>query len=114
MPHETAKSRLEIQRRELVHQLTELGASEAGDLRDDLDFGGAFADAAAATAERTELLGLVDSLKQRLAEVDAALLRVADGTYGRCISCGRDIGAARLENRPESIHCVDCKAAAGG
>lgn len=114
MSNQTAQTRLEEQRVELLHQLAELGASENGDLRDDVDFGGAFADAAAATAERTEVLGLVDSLKQRLAEVDHALKRIAEGGYGRCINCGNEIGAARLEYRPESVHCVDCKAAVGG
>jgi DnaK suppressor protein len=111
MPHETARTRLTEQRVEIVSQLAELGATEDGALTDDMDFGGAFADAAAATAERTELLGIVDSLKQRLVEIDKALQRIADGTYGICANCGKEIGAARLEHRPESIHCVDCKAA---
>ena len=111
MPHDTARTRLTEQRLELVHQLAELGAGEGGDLDDDVDFGEGFADAASTTAERTEVLGLIDSLVKRLAEVDAALARIADGSYGRCISCGKEIGAARLQHRPESVHCVDCKAA---
>jgi DnaK suppressor protein len=41
--------------------------------------------------------------------VDAALVKVEKGTYGRCESCGEDIGAARLEFRPTSRYCVDCK-----
>ena len=114
MINDTATDRLRAQRAEVVHQLSELGAAENGDLRDDMDFGGAFADAAAATAERTEVLGLVESLKVRLEEIDQALRRIADGSYGRCANCGRDIGAARLEYRPESVLCVDCKTAAGG
>ncbi len=44
-----------------------------------------------------------------LDSVDAALAKVADGTYGTCAKCGKEIGAARLEFRPESILCVDCK-----
>lgn len=111
MTHDDAGAKLTTQRRELVHQLSELGATETGDLRDDVDFGEGFADAAAATAERTEVLGLIDSLVKRLAEVDRALGRIADGTYGTCVSCGKEIGAARLEHRPESVLCVDCKAA---
>ncbi len=111
MPNDTAKTRLTEQRVEIVSQLAELGAGENGDLSGSVDFGEGFADAAAATAERTELLGVIDSLVKRLAEVDAALGRIADGTYGRCMSCGKEIGAARLEHRPESVHCIDCKAA---
>lgn len=97
-------------RANLVHQLTELGANEDGTLRDDVDFGEGFADAAAATAKRTEVIGLAESLKTALDDVDAALARLAEGTYGICAECGKEIGAARLEFRPESVYCVDCKA----
>lgn len=111
MPYEKAAERLREEREKVVHQLSELGATEDGDLRDDVDFGEGFADAAAATAERTEVLGLVESLTRALAHVDAALARIEEGTYGTCVECGKPIGDARLEHRPESIHCVDCKTA---
>jgi RNA polymerase-binding protein DksA len=103
------EQKLRDERAKLLHQLSELGANDEGELRDDVDFDEGFADAAAATAERTETIGLVESLKSSLDEVDAALQRVADGDYGQCANCGKDIGAARLEFRPESIYCVDCK-----
>ncbi|MGT2426314.1 TraR/DksA family transcriptional regulator [Amnibacterium kyonggiense] len=45
-------------------------------------------------------------LRQRLAEVDAALRRVADGTYGFCAVCGDPIAAARLEARPTTDRCI--------
>ncbi|HSM02845.1 MAG TPA: TraR/DksA C4-type zinc finger protein [Acidimicrobiia bacterium] len=109
--YDAIETRLREEREQVVHQLSELGAGESGELRDDLDFGEGFADAAAATAERTEVLGLVESLKRSLDEIDQALARIEDGTYGTCANCGKDIGSARLEFRPSSIHCVDCKAA---
>lgn len=105
-----AEQRLREQRANLVHQLGELGADEDGDLRDDVEFGDGFADAAASTAERTEVIGLVESLKGNLDQIDAALARIAEGSYGTCASCGKAIGAERLEFRPESILCVECKA----
>jgi RNA polymerase-binding protein DksA len=108
----TAEEALREERRHLVHQLEELGAAETGDLRSDIDFGGSFADAASVTAERTEVLGLVDSLKSQLDEVDAALRAIEAGTYGTCDNCGTEINPARLEFRPASILCVDCKAKA--
>jgi RNA polymerase-binding protein DksA len=109
--YDAIETRLREEREQVVHKLSELGASESGDLRDDVDFGEGFADAAAATAERTEVLGLVESHKRSLDEIDEALARIAEGTYGTCANCGKDIGTARLEYRPSSIHCVDCKAA---
>ncbi len=104
-----ARRLLEEERAKLVHQLEELGATESGDLRADVDYGESFSDAAAVTAERTERLGLVESLKAMLDDVDGALARIEDGTYGVCTSCGSSISPARLQFRPESAYCVDCK-----
>ncbi|WP_460775436.1 TraR/DksA family transcriptional regulator [Microbacterium sp. GXF7504] len=48
------------------------------------------------------------------AQVEAALARVAVGTYGVCARCGEPIPAARLEARPFATMCVACQAATGG
>jgi len=107
-----AEEALKREREQLIHQLDELGAAETGDLRSDIDFGGSFADAASVTAERTEVLGLIESLKTQLDDVDTALAHVAAGTYGICDNCGSEISADRLEFRPASILCVNCKSKA--
>jgi DnaK suppressor protein len=107
-----AEEHLREARSKLVRQLAELGADETGELRADVEFGDGFADAAAATAERTEVLGLVDSLKKNLDDIDLALRCIEEGRYGLCITCGREIGADRLAFRPESVYCVECKAKA--
>ncbi len=100
---------LEQERATVLHQLHELGAGATGDLSGEIDYGDGFADAGAATAERTETMGIVESLTKRLAEVGAATAKLADGTFGVCSSCGQDIEAARLEFRPTSVMCVSCK-----
>ena len=41
------------------------------------------------------------------AEVDAALARVEEGTYGFCEVCGREIPADRLEARPMATRCIE-------
>lgn len=110
----SAEKALKKEREQLVHQLAELGAGESGDLSSDIDFGGSFADAASVTAERTEVLGLVVSLKGQLDDVDKALAHIEAGTYGICDNCGAGIGADRLEFRPASVLCVDCKNKATG
>jgi len=107
-----AETRLREERTNLVHQLNELGATETGELRSDVDFGEGFADAAAATAKRTEVLGVANTLKTMVENIDRALGRIEAGTYGICRTCGKEIGAARLECRPESTVCVDCKSKA--
>ena len=109
MDTEAAAAVLQEERQKLIRQLGELGANEQGDLTGDLEFGDGFADAAAATAERTEVLGLVDNITTLLSDVDQALQRVAAGTYGICDACGNPIGAERMEFRPTSRYCVECK-----
>lgn len=104
-----ATAALHEERAKLVHQMHELGADESGQLTGDIDYGDAFADAGAATAERTEVLGLVETLKRMLDDVDAALARIDDGTYGICASCGEEIGSDRMAYRPMSRLCVECK-----
>lgn len=104
-----AAAALREEREKLLHQLAELGANENGELTGDMEFGDGFADAAAATAERSEVLGIVENLKRMLADVNRALGKVEDGTYGTCESCGTEIGADRMEFRPTSTLCVECK-----
>jgi len=106
---DNARAALIDERATVVHQLHELGADESGNITGDVDFGDAFADAGAATAERTETIGIVTSLKKRLDDVDRALTKIYDGTFGVCMICGKNIGTARMEFRPTSVRCVDCK-----
>jgi RNA polymerase-binding transcription factor DksA len=37
------------------------------------------------------------------------LQRLDEGTYGRCVDCGQDLSAARLEAKPEAARCVTCQ-----
>ena len=58
--------------------------------------------------ERSQVTSMSRQLEQRLAEVDAALARVAAGPYGTCTACGRPISPARLEARPSAALCITC------
>lgn len=100
---------LEEERVRILRQLAELGSDESGDLTGEMDFGDAFADAGAATAKRTETMGIIVNLKKRLDEVEAAIARVQDGTYGICCACGGPIAPDRLEHLPTSAMCIACK-----
>jgi RNA polymerase-binding protein DksA len=44
-----------------------------------------------------------------LTEIDAALKRIENGTYGTCSNCGREISTERLEAYPWAWLCIDCK-----
>lgn len=52
------------------------------------------------------------TLLRTIEEIDAALQRMADGSYGVCVHCGTDIPVERLEFRPSAIACVTCQSAA--
>lgn len=48
------------------------------------------------------------NVESQLGRAHAALARVEDGTYGKCVRCGLDIPPDRLEFMPEAAHCVQC------
>ncbi|MET8043845.1 TraR/DksA C4-type zinc finger protein [Micromonospora sp. NPDC005215] len=58
--------------------------------------------------ERAQLSAVLDAARQRLAELDVALQRVDDGSYGVCERCSRPIPAERLVARPSARTCVAC------
>jgi DnaK suppressor protein len=58
--------------------------------------------------EREHAAALLGQLREHLAQIDAALLRLADGSYGTCAKCGGPIGAARLTARPVATTCIRC------
>jgi len=60
------------------------------------------------TAERGEAEVLASELKGTLTEVEDALLRLEDGTYGRCIKCQKEIGSERLAALPMTPLCITC------
>ncbi|WP_307802997.1 TraR/DksA family transcriptional regulator [Frigoribacterium sp. PvP032] len=58
--------------------------------------------------ERSQLDAVRRSALERAADAEAALGRLADGTFGRCERCSARIGPARLEARPTARLCIDC------
>jgi RNA polymerase-binding transcription factor len=58
--------------------------------------------------ERQHIATLLAETRQRLAQIDEALARVADGSYGRCAACGQPVGVARLAARPMTTTCIRC------
>jgi len=66
-------------------------------------------DAASGTLDREIDYTLEENSEQVLAEIDAALKRIDEGTYGICSNCGQPIAAERLEAVPWATLCIDCK-----
>lgn len=66
-------------------------------------------DRAALESDRNAVLRIRDRERKLLGKIDAALQRIADGTFGVCDECGEAIGLDRLRARPVTTLCIDCK-----
>jgi RNA polymerase-binding protein DksA len=73
-----------------------------------------FADSASVTYDREVDYSLEENAEQVLGEIDRALARMDDGTYGKCANCGKDIPVERLEAIPYAEYCIDCARERGG
>ncbi len=62
----------------------------------------------------SDQLSLVAQLSKNLEDVDKALKKIKEGTYGICKYCKKEIDPKRLLARPDSGSCVQCKAALQG
>jgi RNA polymerase-binding transcription factor len=107
------RQRLEAERARLLDDLHRLDV-EVAENADPLDpnRGGVsnhLADDASATFEEEKTLSLRFNAEQMLEQVDKALERVADGTYGICENCGKPIPPERLEARPFATLCINCQ-----
>ena len=91
------------------------------DLQEDLDrliqppkegsavaFGKRIGDGTTEAVERLSTTATARSLAASIADVDRALEKMADGTYGVCDRCGSPIQPVRLEALPATATCVDC------
>jgi len=108
------KQRLEDERARLAHARATVNHTgslieETGDLA--IGAGDHLADSATETYMRELDDGLEENAEHVLAEIDAALQRIDDGTFGTCEVCGGPIGEERLEAVPYATLCIDDKRA---
>ena len=103
---EIVKQNLIKQRQELLDQVQakyaasrEIGESNVPDL----------ADVSSNSYNREMLLNLSEAHHRQMQDIDAALARFDSGEYGICASCGENISPRRMEVRPFSRYCIECK-----
>jgi len=105
------RSRLENEHKRLTEELEQLMASASpGDERREGSPFGKREEEATESFELEKRLALEKQIKDRLAEVEHALRKFEEGTYGLCDRCGQGIDPARLEALPEANLCLSCKA----
>ena len=69
------------------------------------------ADAGSKTFEREHEMSLAKNAREMMLQVQHALDRIEDGSYGLCESCGRSVGKFRLQAFPRATLCLQCKQA---
>jgi len=58
---------------------------------------------------RDILFNLSETQRRKINDIDVALEQIEKGEYGVCMECGEDISSRRMEVRPFSRYCIDCK-----
>jgi DnaK suppressor protein len=100
------RKRLELRQQELrrtVSRTEQDGRSvDEGSAQD-------IADRAASSYTKEFLFHQRNNDRQLLAMVESALERLRQGSFGECISCGKEINAKRLEAVPWTRHCIECQ-----
>jgi RNA polymerase-binding transcription factor DksA len=102
--HTLLRDQLEEERARVREQLARLGHGDDTALGYDENF----ADSGQVTAERGEVEALSGQLSETLQEIEDALAKFDNGTYGECESCGQRIPEARLEAMPAARLCISC------
>jgi RNA polymerase-binding transcription factor len=103
---ETFKKRLETRQQELRRTVTRNQVD--GRTADD-DAAQDIADRAASSYTKEFLFSQSNNERQLLMMVDGALARIREGSFGECISCGKEINSKRLEAVPWTRHCIECQ-----
>jgi DnaK suppressor protein len=104
---------LNEERKRVVAAIQNLHDDHQGSISDETGEDSAYdnhlADTATETYDRELDYTLEENSEHVLAEIDAALKRIDDGTYGICTNRGEQIPLERLEARPYATLCIDCQ-----
>ncbi len=103
---------LEQERERIVSQIAHLHEENSRSMEDELGditrgLDNHLGDTASVTFERELDEGLEEGAQQTLAQIDRAIGRLDDGSYGTCERCGKEIPEERLRARPWALLCID-------
>jgi RNA polymerase-binding protein DksA len=104
------RSRLESEKKRLADELEQLriAAYPSEERREGSPFGKR-EEEATESLELERRLALEKQIREQLADVEYALAKFAEGTYGNCENCSQPIALERLEALPQAKLCVACK-----
>jgi RNA polymerase-binding transcription factor len=96
------------ERRKVTDAIAYLQTENPGSMDEEIPETG-MADTATVTLDREVDYSLEENAAHVLREIDDALKRLDDGTFGTCRRCGKPIGEERLDAMPYVTLCIDCK-----
>ncbi len=103
------RHRLEEERRQERERLDDLDIVQPGkSVHNESRSEAGMAQMGSTARQRSERLAVIDHTRSRLEQIEDALSRMDEGTYGRCEVCGGDIDDERLRSLPLTTRCVDC------
>ena len=102
---DTIRQILEAERTILLEEVEELSAEGGSGLPINPDHG----DLARIYDSRQRRLYLDSLAQEKLDHIEQALQRLDEGTYGKCVKCGKDIHPERLKALPYAEMCVGCQ-----
>ena len=105
MTNAEIRGTLERERDELRQQLDEITAAPRDPMAA-LSFGKRVGEGTSQAIERIEQVDVARRLEEKLADVERALQKLEEGTYGTCDVCGDPISPERLEAIPWATRCV--------
>jgi len=107
-----ARKRLEGMLADLDSSQTTLENENAGDSEELSHFDNHPADTATELSDQDREVAMLEVVGVQREQIQAALQRIEDGSYGRCVDCGKVLPKARLDARPEAARCVEDQAKA--
>ncbi|MBA7479399.1 RNA polymerase-binding transcription factor DksA [subsurface metagenome] len=110
MDFNVIRSRLEQERKQLTEELEQLNVSSRLTERRNGSPFGKIDEEANAAVDLEKRVALQSRILDTLVQLEHALQKLDEGTYGLCDSCEQPINPARLEALPLAALCVNCKA----
>lgn len=105
------RKRLEDEQASLRDEIASLDIENTAQ-HDGYGVGNHMAEDATEVFTRERNLALRSNAQDLLAQVDAALQRIENGTYGICAQCNREIAFERIDALPYATLCIDCQSRA--
>jgi DnaK suppressor protein len=106
---EQLRVHLEDEKKKLVAQMGDLSSQDPFSDPDRANDNAASDSEASEESSHDRFAAMLDELKMKLGNIDAALARISDGSYGFCTNCGNMIDTDRLAIVPTATLCLSCE-----